>query len=306
VLRRTPRYHYWTVRAYVEGWVLLLIRRGPRAVWRRICSAPHTHPANFGFSNVALGYDSHLDVGVVLTPAGRVEPDPSIISPRRMRDFVCDTFPAEPVAPRLVALVSLEEEYGPRTREGFTGREISDYMGAPMGPVYLSVSAVGRLSMTARHIYRPPSEDTYWPTSEDTTLFEVVDVMLPLYLAASAIASGAYERLLGLPPGWRRRRYNWELEVEEHIAFPTPLAGSRTVGFPTRTPGLVPLGGGRPEPSEVFFRGSDLSRHSCRPERLVASVLGDLLAHWGYEVDPLVISDVVATLRLIRTGQLVR
>ena len=230
MLERT-RFHYWTVRAYVEGWVLLLVRRGPGAVWRSICRAPRTPAANFGFSNVALGHNSHLDVRVILTPFGRVEPDPSIISPRRMRDFVRDTFPAEPLAPRLVALVALEEEYGPQTREGFTGREITDYMGAPMGrPVYLSVSAVGRLSLTARHIYRPPSEDTYQPTFEDTTLFEVVDVMLPLYLAASAIASGAYERLFGLPPGWRRRRYNWE--VEEHIAFPTPWPGRGLWGSP--------------------------------------------------------------------------
>ncbi len=125
-------------------------------MWRCICRAPGTRPANFGFSTVALGYNSHLDVKVILTPSGPVGPDPSIISPRRMRAFVRDTFPATPLAPRLVAAVALEGEYGPRTREGFNGHELGDAMGAPIGNQYLSVSAVGRLSITACHIYRPP------------------------------------------------------------------------------------------------------------------------------------------------------
>jgi hypothetical protein len=208
---------------------------------------------------------------------------------------VRDVFPAAPLAPQLVAAAALEEEFGPRAREGFTGQ--NDHMGAPLGSVYLSISAFGRLTITARSIHGSPSEGI--------TLFEAVEVMLPLYLAASAVTSGAYERLLGLP-GWGRRRYCWALEIEERIAFPTPLAGSDCIGFPGRIPASVPLGGVRPEPSMAFSRGWDLSRLNCRPEHLVESVLGDLLAHWGYENDPVVVAEIVAALRLTRTGQLSR
>jgi hypothetical protein len=75
----------------------------------------------------------------------------------------------------------------------------------------------------------------------------LVDVMLPLYLAATAISSGAYDRLLRVRDG-KRRRYRWELEIGERITS-NPLAGSHAIGFP---------------------------------------------AHWAYENDQEVVSDIMA------------
>jgi hypothetical protein len=54
---------------------------------------------------------------------------------------------------------------------------------------------------------------------------DVVDVVLPFYIATAAIASGAYDRLLG-PQDRPDRRYRWDMYVGERIAFPTPLAGA--------------------------------------------------------------------------------
>ena len=111
-LPERARWRYWTIRAWVEGWVLLLVRRGPRAFWRRLTHAPCRSALRFGFSTVAHGYRPEPDVAVVLTPPGPVEPGPSIISPRRVRDFV-RTVVGAPSEPRLDALVALEEEHGP-------------------------------------------------------------------------------------------------------------------------------------------------------------------------------------------------
>ncbi len=289
VLERT-RYHYWTVRAFVEGWVLLLVRRGPRAVWKRLTHAPVIRPANFGFSRIARGYDRGPDIKVTLTPPGLREPAPLIVSPSRVRNFARDVFPADPPNPYLAAAVAMEEEHG---TPPLTGDPLRDIAWVSMGPLLLCVAPDGGLSLQARSIHRSPSEDA--------ALFDVVDVVLPLYLAATAISSGAYDRLLRVR-NRKRRRYRWELEIGERITFPTPLAGSHAIGFPGRIPASIPLGGSRPEPSEVFFRGWHLSRRHCRPERLVKFVLAELIAHWGYENDPEVVSDIMAALRSIRTG----
>lgn len=289
VLERT-RFHYWTVRAFVEGWVLLLVRQGPRAVWKRLTHAPVVRPANFGFSRIALGYDRGPDIKVTLTPPGLRQPDPLTVSPSRVRAFVREVFPADPPNPSLDAAVGIEEEHG---TPPLTGNLIRDVVWASMGHLLLHVSPDGGLSLQARSIHRRPSEDA--------ALFDVVDVVLPLYLAATAISSGAYDRLLRVR-GRKRCRYRWELEIGERITFPTPLAGSHAVGFPGRIPASIPLGGSRPEPSEVFFRGWHLSRRRCRPERLVTFVLAELFAHWGYENDSGVVSDIMAALRSVRTG----
>ncbi len=108
------RWRYWTIRAWAEGWVLVLVRRGPRAFWRRLTHAPYRSALCFGFSTIAQGYHPEPDVAVVLTPPGPFEPDPSIISPRRVRAFVRAMAPGTPPDPRLDALVALEEEHGLR------------------------------------------------------------------------------------------------------------------------------------------------------------------------------------------------
>jgi hypothetical protein len=94
--------------------------------------------------------------------------------------------------------------------------------------------------------------------------------------------------------------------VGERIAFPHPLAGANPVGFPGPLPGSVPLSGARPEPSEPRFWGLRFSCQNCRPERLVEAVLADLLPHWGYENDSVVVAEEITPLRLMRSGLPVR
>ena len=161
-------------------WVLLLVRHGPRASWRVLTNHRVNRPVRFGFSRVALGYHPGPDVRVVLTrPASSgpirwssvpVAPGPSCARSSR---------PA-PVDPRLAAAVALEEEHGPRSPEGFTNDPLTDVVWVHLTGLSLHVSHDGRLSFLARS--RP---------SEETPLFEVVDVVLPLFLAATAVASGA-------------------------------------------------------------------------------------------------------------------
>ncbi len=145
-------------------------------------------------------------------------------------------------------------------------------------------------------------EDPFYDTD---ALFDVVDVLLPLYLAAIAISSGAYDRLLRLRGGNKRRRYSWRLEIEERIAFPTPRGGPSPVGFPGRIPARIPPASPRPAPSTTWVWGRDLARKSCRPERLVESVLIELLGLWGYENDLVVVAEVLAALQKRRTATLI-
>jgi hypothetical protein len=51
--------------------------------------------------------------------------------------------------------------------------------------------------------------------------------------------------------------------------------------------------------------GRNLARKRCRPERLVRSVLIELLAHWGYENDPVVVAEVLSALEKRCAGALV-
>ena len=55
----------------------------------------------------------------------------------------------------------------------------------------------------------------------------------------------------------------------------------------------------------AWLWGRNLARKRCRPERLVGSVLIELLAHWGYENDPVVVAEVLAALRRRCVGALV-
>ena len=240
--------------------MLLLVRRGPRAFWGRLTHAPFRTSLRFGFSTVAQGFRPEPDVAIVLTPPGKVEPDPSIISPRQVRNFVRTVAPGAPPDPRHDALVVLEEEHG---SPSLTGDPVRDAEGARTCGPYLSVDATGRLSLRTRSIHRPPYEDAhlfedpfsdseplfldYDPFYDTDPLFDVVDVLLPLYLAATAISSGAYDRLLHLRGGSKRRRYHWLFDIEERIAFPTPRGGPSPVGFPGRIPARIPLVGPRPE-----------------------------------------------------------
>jgi hypothetical protein len=143
------------------------------------------------------------------------------------------------------------------------------------------------------------------PLYDTDPLFEVVDVLLPLYLAATAISSGAYDRLLQLRGGNKRRRYGWRLEIEERIAFPAPRGGPNPVGFPGRIPAPIALASPRPAPSTTWVWGRNLAQKSCRPKRLVESVLIELLALWGYENDPVVVAEVLGALEARRLGTLV-
>jgi hypothetical protein len=295
----------------------------PRSPWPASVLGTLTHASfrsslRFGFSTVAEGYRPQPDVAVVLTPSGTVEPDPSIISPCQVRKFVRTVAPGAPRDPRLDALVALEEEHG---TPNLTGDRVRDAAGARTCGPYLSVGATGRLSLRTRSIYRPPFEDFHLfedPFSDSESLFldqdplydtdpffDVVDVLLPLYLAATAISSDAYDRLLHLRGGSKRRRYCWLFDIEERIAFPTPRGGPSPVGFPGRIPARIPLVGPRPEPSMARIWGRNLARKRCRPERLVGSVLSELLAHWGYEDDPVVVAEVLSALQRRSAGALV-
>ena len=317
-LRERARRRYWMIRDWVEGWVLLLVRRGPRAFWNCLTHVPYRSALCFGFSTVAQGYHPGPDVAVVLTPPGTVEPNPSIISPRQVRSFVRTVAPGAPSEPRLDALVALEEEHGPH---GLSGDPLQDACGASTCGPFLSVGPTGRLSLRTRSIHRPPFEDAHLfevgpfsdseplfmdedPFYDTDPLFDVVDVLLPLYLAASAISSGAYDRLLHLRGRIKRRRYCWQFEIEERIAFPTPRGGPSPVGFPGRISVRIPVASLRPEPSRAWICGRDLARQRCRPERLVESVLAELLAHWGYENDPVVVAEVLAALQRRCVGAL--
>jgi hypothetical protein len=313
-VQQRTRWRYWTIRAWAEGWILPLVRRGPRGFWRRLTHAPYRSTLCFGFSTVAQGYHPGPDVALVLRP-GAVEPDPSIISPSQVRAFVRTVVPGAPLEPRLDALVALEEEHG---LQPLSGDPLHDACGASTCGPFLSIGPTGRLSLRTRSIHRPPYEDahlfdpgSFWdseplfmdvdPFYDTDPLFDVVDVLLPLYLAATAIANGAYDRLLHLRGGRERRRYCWNFEIEERIAFPTPRGGPSPVGFPGRIPARVPAASPRPAPSTTWVNGRNLARWNCRPERLVASVLVELLELWCYEQDPIVIAEVTDALLLRRT-----
>lgn len=94
-------------------------------------------------------------------------------------------------------------------------------------------ASVGLVAIAASSVHGIPSDDR--------PLFDVVDVLLPLYLALVAVSSGACDRVFGYRGA--RHRFHWELTIAEDIVFPTPLAGDRAVGLPDRVPASIPLGG---------------------------------------------------------------
>ena len=69
-----------------------------------------------------------------------------------------------------------------RSPESFTGHELTYHAGAPIGDLLLDVCPHGRPTILSRSIHRLPSEDAALP--------EVVDVVLPLYLAAGPSPAG--------------------------------------------------------------------------------------------------------------------
>ena len=153
---KRTRSHYWTIRAFVEGWVLLLIRRGPRAFWREATRWPFYHRAHFGFSRIALGYSEGPDVKAVLTLRGPRHPDPSVVSPSRMRDFLHEVFPASPLDPYLSANVALEKEHGPLSAAGFEYDPFRHDIWGDLAGVLFHVSATCDLSFQSRSICRSP------------------------------------------------------------------------------------------------------------------------------------------------------
>ena len=100
------------------------------------------------------------------------------------------------------------------------------------------------------------------PFYDTDPLFDVVDVLLPLYLAATAISSGAYDRLLHLRGGSKRRRYHWLLDTRN--ASPSDSSGRPQ-------PGRMPSRSGGPGPSRrpTFGAGDgpDLGAESGLEER---------------------------------------
>jgi hypothetical protein len=270
------RYKYWIYRWDIDPWVLLLIRKGPRGVWRRLSHAPVMRPGILGWSTVARGLRPDPDVRIALYPMGKEQPNLQFIDPLHVRAFLAEVLPGRPLDPHLAARVAMTEEHGPRSPKGFTGYELEDYIWLMAGDLRMMFSARGRLSISAASVHRPPSADS--------PLFDVVDVLLPLYVALVAVSSGACDRLLGHRGG--RRRYQWELQIEERIVFPTPLAEGRAVGFPDRVPASIPLGGHWREPSQIHYRGWDYTRLRCRPERVVESVLAELLTLWATRLTP--------------------
>ena len=72
-----------------------------------------------------------------------------------------------------------------------------------------------------------------------------------------------------------------------------PLGAARArSGSPVESrPGS--LSSARVRPPMIRLSGRNLARKRCRPERLIGSVLIELLAHWGYENDPIVVAEVL-------------
>jgi hypothetical protein len=116
---------------------------------------------------------------------------------------------------------------------------------------------------------------------------------------AGAVSGGACDRLFGRPVA-RRIRYEWTLRIEEHIVFPTPIAGDKSVGYPGRVPASDPLGGRWRELSEISYRGWKLSRLGRGPHKVAEFVLGEILTLWGFETDP-VVAEVLSRLRATRS-----
>lgn len=154
-------------------------------------------------------------------------------------------------------------------------------------------ASVGLVAIAASSVHGIPSDDR--------PLFDVVDVLLPLYLALVAVSSGACDRVFGYRGA--RHRFHWELTIAEDIVFPTPLAGDRAVGLPDRVPASIPLGGRWREPSQISFHGWSFSRRQSRPRKVVESVLDELLVLCGFEADPVVVDEVLAHLRATRLTQ---
>ncbi len=287
------RRKYWLYRGDMEPRLLLLMQKGPGGVWRRLTRAPVTRPGVLGWSRVARGLAPDPDVQIALHPMGAEKPNPQFIDPLHVRAFLAEVLPGRPLDPRLAARVAMTEEHGPRSWEGFNGYDPEDYLWVSAGDLQMTFSARGHLSISANSLHRSPSADC--------ALFEVADVLLPLYVALIAVSSGACDRLFGTRRG--RLRYEWEMEIEERIAFPTPLAHAGPVGFPGRVPTSIPLGGRWREPSQIHFRGWNLSRLQCKPDKVLGTVLSELLALWGFESDPVVMAEVRSRLRSMRATQ---
>ena len=212
----------------------------------------------------------------MLTPPGTVEPDPSIISPRRVRNFVRTVAPGTP-DPRLDALVALEEEHG---TSGLTGDPVSDAEGARTCGPYLSVDAKGRLSLRTRSIHRPPYEDAHLfedpfsdseplfmdhdPLYDTDPLFDVVDVPCPSTWrrppSRPAPTTGSYTYGEGASAAGTTG-----CSISRNASPFRPLEAAQRVGFPGRIPARIPLVGPRPEPSMIRMWGRDRRASAVGP-----------------------------------------
>jgi hypothetical protein len=287
------RHKYWIYRGDIDPWFWLLVRKGPRGVWRRLRKAPVTWSGILGYSRIARGDPAGPDVEITIYPEGSVEQRPQVIDPRHMRAFLGEMLPGRPVDPHFAARVPLTHEPGPRSTAGFAIFDPQGYFWVEVDDLDFKFASTGLVAIAASSVHGLPSDDR--------PLFDVVDLLLPLYLGLVAVSSGACDRVFGYRGA--RHRFHWELTIAEDIVFPTPLAGDRAVGFPDRVPASIPLGGRWREPSQISFHGWSFSRRQCRPRKVVESVLGELLVLWGFEADPVVVDEVLARLRATRLTQ---
>lgn len=113
------RHKYWIYRGDIDPWFWLLVRKGPRGVWRRMRKAPVTWSGILGYSRIARGDPAGPDVEITIYPEGNVEQRPHVIDPLRMRAFLGEVLPGRPVDPHFAARVPLTQEPGPRSSAGF-------------------------------------------------------------------------------------------------------------------------------------------------------------------------------------------
>jgi hypothetical protein len=282
------RHKYRFYRGDIDPWVHLLVRKGPRAVWREVTKAPDTRPGRLGYSRVAQGHLPGQDVVISLCPQGKVDPHPRSIDPIHVRAFLTELLPGLPLDPRLAARAAMTEEHGPRPSVCFTGYGPLDDLEVTSGDLRFGFLGFGYLFIVSPSVHRgrrmtAPSSMSSMSCGPSTSSWRRPP-------AGPAIASSAAPA----PDG---------SAITGSSGSRSPLAGDRAVGFPGRVPAATPVGGNWREPSEIHYRCWNLSRSVRRPHEILEFVLGELLALWGYEADPVVIAEILERLEAMRVNQ---
>lgn len=267
------------------------VPRGPHRLWRMVTTAPWTSvglPRPPRPEGLGPGHDAIVEI----QPMAAIPADRRRLDPGRAGPLVASLLPGREVNQRWVAFVSPEDPTGMLRREDFIIDLFADYFSAEVGDLSAVVTPRGHVFVSARPVREPSG----------VTSFDLVDVLMPLWASMFAVFSGAYDRFLGrraVP--WNRCW--WTFELSERIAFPTPLAGDRAVGFPGAVPERMPPVRRSHEPGGRGYRGVNYARLRPRPKTVMGMVLRQLLPHWGYTADSAVIAEVVAHLDALRTGR---